>query len=92
VLKLQKFYKVFESSFHKSNLKSWWPKKYEVKGPNMYNPNQFMASQNLLYRFLKWILNVIFSPRSNVFEVHFQELSTLQKVKIAMGTLAQKLE
>jgi len=39
-----------------SNLKSWSPKKYEVKGPNMHNPNQFMASQNLLYNFLNEFL------------------------------------
>jgi len=35
---------------------------------------------------------VIFSLRSNVFEAHFQEPSTLWKVKIAMDTLAQNLE
>jgi len=35
---------------------------------------------------------VILSPRSGVFEAHFQELSTLQKAKIAMDTLAQNLE
>jgi len=35
-----------------SKLKSWSPKKYEVKGPNMHNPNQFMAFQNLLHNFL----------------------------------------
>jgi len=35
---------------------------------------------------------VIFSPKSNVFEAHFQEPSTLWKVKIAMGTLAPNLE
>jgi len=57
----------------------------------MHNPNQFMASQNLLYNFFKCILNVTFSPRFSVFEVHLQEPSTLQKVKIAMGTIAQNL-
>jgi len=67
-------------------------KKYKIKEPNMHNPNQFMASQNLLYNFFKWILNVIFSLRSNVFEARFQEPSTLGKVKIAMGTLALNLE
>jgi len=44
---------VFQSSFHMSNLKSWLPKKYEDKGPNMRNPNQFMASLNLFYDFFK---------------------------------------
>jgi len=83
---------VFQSSFHISNLKSWSPKKYEVRGPNMYNHNQFIAFQILLYNFFKWISNVIFSPRSNVFEAHFQEPSTLWKVKIAIGTFAQNLE
>ena len=33
-----------------------------------------------------------FSPRSSVFEAHFQEPSTLREVKIAMAILAQKLE
>jgi len=45
--------KIFELSFCMSNLKKWLPKKYKVEGPNKYNPNQFMASQNLLYNFLK---------------------------------------
>jgi len=75
-----------------SNLKSWSPKKYEDKGPNMHNRNQFIASQNLLYDFLKRISNVIFPPRYRVIEAHFQGPSTLQKVKIAMDTLAQNLE
>jgi len=57
----------------------------------MHNSNQFIASQNLLYNFLKWISNVIFSPRSSVYEAHFQEPSTLQKVKIAMDTPAPKI-
>jgi len=35
---------------------------------------------------------VIFSQRSSVFEVHSQEPSTLQKVKIAMDTRAQNLK
>jgi len=74
------------------NLKIWSPKKYEVKGPNMHNPNQFMSSQNLLYNFFKQISNMTFSPRSSVFEGHFQEPSTLQKIKTAMDTLAQNLE
>jgi len=59
MLKLWKWCEVFLSSFHKSNLKSWWTKKYELKGPNMHNPNQFMASQNLLYNFFRWNSNVI---------------------------------
>jgi len=58
----------------------------------MHNSNQFMFFQNLIYIFFKWISNVIFSPRSSVFEAHFQEPSTLRKVKIAMDTLAQHLE
>jgi len=37
-----------ESFFYMSNLKNGSPKKYEVKGNNMPNPNQFIASQNLL--------------------------------------------
>jgi len=92
VLKKQKWVEVFQSSFHMSNLKSQSPKKYDIKGPNAHNPNQFMASQNLPYNFFKWISNVIFSPRSSVFEAHFQEPSTLWKVKIAMDTLAQNHE
>jgi len=44
-----KWFEVFQSSIHMSNLKCWLPKKYEGKGPNMHNPNQFMASQNPLY-------------------------------------------
>jgi len=75
-----------------SNLKSWSPKKYEVKGPNIHNLNQFMTSQNLLFNLFKQISNVIFSPRSSVFEAHFQEPSTLRKVKIAMDTLVQNLK
>jgi len=67
MLKLQKWFEVFQSSFHMSSLKSWSPKKYEDKGPNMYNPNQFMTSQNLLNNFFKWISNVIFS---HVFKAH----------------------
>jgi len=46
--------------FSHVNLKSWSSKKYEDKGPSMYNINQFMTSQNLFYNFLKWISNVIF--------------------------------
>jgi len=84
VLKLPKWLEVFQSSFHMTNLKSWSPKKYEDKEPNMHNPNQFMASQNLLYNSFKWISNVIFFLQSSVFETHFQESSILQKVKIAM--------
>jgi len=45
--------KICELSFCMSNLKNWAPKKYEDKGPNMHNSNQFMASQNLLYNFFK---------------------------------------
>jgi len=33
-----------------------------------------------------------FSPRFSILEAHFQESSTLQKVKIAIDTLAQNLE
>jgi len=35
--------KIDELSFCMSNLKKWLPKKYEVEGPNKYNPNQFIA-------------------------------------------------
>jgi len=80
-----------QSSFHMLNLKIWSPKKYEDKEPNIHNPNQFVVFQNVLYNFFKWISNVIFSPRSSVFETHFQEPSTLCEVKIAMDTLAQIL-
>jgi len=45
----------------------------QVIGSSMHNPNQFTFFQNLFYNFFKWIYNVIFSPRSNVFEAHFQE-------------------
>jgi len=55
--------KIFELSFCMSNLKNWLPKKYEVEGPNKYNPNQFMASQNLLYYFFKQISSVISFPK-----------------------------
>jgi len=58
----------------------------------MYNPNQFMASQYLLYNSFKWIPNVILPLRSIVFEAHFQEPLRLQKLKIAMDPLAQNLE
>jgi len=58
----------------------------------MYISNQFMASQNIFCNILKWISNVIFSPRFRVFEAHFWEPSTLQKVKIAVDTVAQNLE
>jgi len=63
-----------------SNLKSWSPKTYEDKGPNMHNPNQFMASKNLTYVFFKLIFDVIFSPRCSVFEANFQKPSILQNV------------
>jgi len=46
----------------------------------------------LLKIFSKGIFNVDFSPRSSVFEAHFQEPSTLWKVKIAMGPLALNLK
>jgi len=45
--------KISELSFRMSNLKELINKKYEVEGPNKHNPNQFMASQNLLYNFFK---------------------------------------
>jgi len=35
---------------------------------------------------------MIFSPRSSVFEAHFQEPSTPREVNIAVGILAQNLE
>jgi len=94
VLKLQKWFEIFQSSFHMSNLKNRSPKKYEIKETNISNPNQFMDSQNLLYNLIKWISNLIFSPRSSIFEAHFhfQEPLTLRKVKIAVNTLAQNLE
>jgi len=84
--------KTSQFSFCMSILKSWSLKEYEAIGPSMHNPNQFMVFQNLFYDFYKWISNVIFSPRSSVFEAHFQEPSTLQEVKIAIGILAQNLE
>jgi len=46
--KLCKCFEVFQFSFYKSNRKNWSPRKYEVKGHNMHNLNQFIASQNLL--------------------------------------------
>ncbi len=64
--------------FHMSNLKSWSPPKYKFNGHNMHNPNQFTTFENLLYNFFKWIFKVMFSPRSSVFEAHFQEPSTLE--------------
>jgi len=78
VLKLWKRFEIFQSSFHVSNLKNWSPKKIRLLGIILvYNPNQFMAFQNLFYNFIVWIFNVIFSPKFSVFEVHFQEPSTL---------------
>jgi len=71
--------KNFQSSFCMSILKSWSQKIYEVVGPSMHNPNQFKVFQNLLYNFLKLISNVIFSPKTSVFEAHFQEPSTLRE-------------
>ena len=84
--------KIFKFSFCMSTLKSWSPKKYEVIGPSMHNPNQFTVFQNLFYNFFKWIFYKNFSPRFSVFDAHFQEPLTLWEVKIAMGILAQKLE
>jgi len=83
--------KNFELSFCTSNLKNWSTKQYEVEGPSKHNPNQFMASQNVLYNYFKSFFSVIFRLRSNVFEANFQEPLTLRKVNIAMGTLAQHL-
>jgi len=51
MLKLQKWFEVFQPSFNMANLKSWSPKENEDKGPNMHKPNQIMASPNLLYNF-----------------------------------------
>jgi len=45
----------------------------------MHNPNQFKVSQNLLYNLLKLISNVIFSPRSSVFEAHFHALNIVER-------------
>jgi len=79
---------VLEPSFHMSNLESWSPKKYEVKGLNMYNSNQFIASQNLLYNFFKGISNVIFSPRYILYlRLIPIALNQLRKFKIAIDTL-----
>jgi len=64
--------KNFNSFFCMSILKNWSLKKYEVIGLSMHKPNQFMVFQNLFYNFFKWISNVISSPRSSVFEAHFQ--------------------
>jgi len=83
--------KIFELSFCMPNLKNWLPKKCEVERPDKYNSNQFMAFQNSTLQFLKRVSSVIFSPRSSVFEAHFQKAWTLWKVKIAMGTLVQNL-
>jgi len=47
--------KIFEFSFCISNLKNWSPQKYEIEWPNKHNPNEFMASQNLLYNFSKLV-------------------------------------
>jgi len=52
--------KNFEPSFCMSNLNNWLPKKYKVEGPKKYNPNQFMASQNLFYNFLNEFLVCFF--------------------------------
>jgi len=51
-VKTAKWFEVFQFFFHMSNLKRLSPKKNKVKGHNVHNPNQFMASQNLLYIFL----------------------------------------
>jgi len=87
VLKLQKWCEVFQLSFHKSNLKSWSPKKMSLKGIMCVMPISLWLFKIYSTIFFKWISNVIFSPRSSVFEAHFHEPSILWEVKIAMGTL-----
>jgi len=77
VLKLWKLFEVFQSSFYMSNLKSWSPKKYEDKRPNMYNPNEFIASQNPFYNFIKWIFNLIFLSSQNVLYSFIKWISNL---------------
>jgi len=67
-VKTIKRFQVFQSSFHMSNLKNWSPKKWEDKGPNMHNPKQFMAFQNLLYNFQNEFLMWFFSLRFSIFE------------------------
>jgi len=72
-------------------LRSW--EKFEAKGHNMHNHEQFMISQNQLYNSSKWISNVIFPPSSNVFEAHLQEpLSKSIKSRFAMDTLVQNFQ
>jgi len=91
VLKLQEWFEVWQSSLHMSNLKSQSPKENKVEVHNMQNLNQYLASQNVLYNFFKWISDVIFPLRSIVLEAPLKEHSTLLKVKIPMNTLAQNL-
>jgi len=43
----------FSILFSQAKYKKLVTKKNEAKRSNMHNPNQFMASQNLLYDFLK---------------------------------------
>jgi len=57
--------------------KSWSLEKYEDKGPNMHNPNQFMTFQNLPCNFSNEFLMWFFLQDLVVFEVLFQEPSIL---------------
>jgi len=70
-----------------SNLKSDHQKNMKINA-------KFMAFQNLLLNFFlnELLMWFFLQDLKSVFETHFQEPSTLGKVKIAMDTLAQHLE
>jgi len=92
LLKLQKRFQVFQSSFSYVKFIRLVTQKNEDKGPNMHNPNQFMAFQNYSIIFLDEFLMWFYLQDLVYFEAHFQEHETLQKVKVSMDTLAQHLE
>jgi len=96
MLKLQKRFWSLSILFSHVKSKKLVTKKYEDKGTNIHNPNQFMTFhetfQNPLYNFFEWISKVIFPPWSSVFEACFQRPWILQKVKIAIDALAQNLK
>jgi len=56
----------------------------------MYKPNQFIASQNLLYNFFKWISNVFFLQVLVYFRLIFKSLQHWEN-KICNGPPCKKL-
>jgi len=79
---LQKWFEVFQSSFHLSNLKVDHQKNIKIKGLTCITPINLWLLKIYSTIFFKWIFNVNFSPRSSVFEAHFQKPSTLWKLRL----------